>query len=268
LVRQGKKKERTVDDMIKVAAEIAGGAAGATVGFFTAGPAGAALGGGTGPLLAYTFMRLGAEMGRRLLAPREELRIGATFAFAADRIRQKLANGEQIRQDSFFQKQPDERAAADEVLEATLLVAQREHQERKLPFYGNLIANIAFHPEIDRAQGNLLIRLAQRISYRQICLLALFGSPDKQSFALREKDYRNVGSVGIARIGLLQEVYDLYSRGMLNASGEALLGLGDVTPNKMNVQGTGAMLYNLMELWRIDTMGQDISEIVKLLREG
>lgn len=265
MVPQKRKEKLAVDDLIKIGSEIAGSAAGATIGFFTAGPAGAALGGATGPLLAYTFSRLGAEMRRRQLGPREELRIGATFAFAAERIKQKLANGEQIRQDGFFQKQPNERAAADEILEGILLVAQREHQERKLPFYGNLIANIAFHPEIDRAQANLLIRVAERISYRQICLLALFGSPEKQNLGLRQEDYSKAGKVGAARVGLLQEIYELYSQGMLNASGVALIDLPGVTPGKMNVQGTGAMLYNLMELWRIDLMGHDITEIVSLL---
>jgi hypothetical protein len=264
-VLRKRKEKLAVDDLIKIGSEIAGSAAGATIGFFTAGPAGAALGGATGPLLAYTFSRLGAEMRRRQLGPREELRIGATIAFAAEKIKQKLANGEQIRQDGFFQKQPNERTAADEILEGILLVAQREHQERKLPFYGNLIANIAFHPEIDRAQANLLIRLAERISYRQICLLALFGSPAKQDFGLRQEDYSKAGNIGAARVGLLQEIYDLYSQGMLNASGVALIDLPGVVPGKMNVQGTGAMLYNLMELSRIDLMEHDITEIVSLL---
>ena len=217
-------------------------------------------------MLAYSFRRLGAEMAQRLLGPREELRIGATLAFAAEKIKSNMEKGEQIRQDGFFQKQPNERAAADEILEGILLVAQREHQERKLPFYGNLIANIAFHPGINRAQANLLIRLAERISYRQLCLLALFGSRDKQGFGLRQEDYTKAENIGEAKVGLLQEIYDIYSQGMLNASGVALIDLGGVTPGKMNIQGMGAMLYNLMELWRIDLRGRDVAEIVSLLQ--
>jgi hypothetical protein len=46
-----------------------------------------------------------------------------------------------------------------------LLAAQREHEERKLRFMGNLIANLAFHPEIDRGYANYLIRLAEKLSF-------------------------------------------------------------------------------------------------------
>lgn len=257
-----KSESESIDDLISIGSEIAGGVAGATVGFFTGGPTGAILGGTTAPLLKHVFRNIATEIKHRILGRREEARIGATIAFAAEKIRENIANGQQIRQDSFFQKQIDERAAADEILEGVLLVAQREHQEKKLQFYGNLVANIAFYPEIDRAQANLLIRLGEHISYRQICLLSLF--VHKEKFNLRQEDYRNAGSIGEAKVALLQEIYDLYSQGMLNASGEALLGLGDVKSGKMNVQGTGVMLYKLMELWKVDI--KDLDAIAILLR--
>ena len=255
-------KPESINDLIKIGSEIAGGAAGAAIGFFTAGPAGAILGGATGPLLTHTFRNLAAEIKNRILGRQEVVRIGATIAFAAVKIQENISNGQQIRQDGFFQKQPDERTTGEEILEGILLVAQREHQEKKLQFYGNLVANIAFHPEIDRAQANLLIRLGERISYRQICLLALF--VHKEKFDLRQEDYTKVESIGGAKVALLQEIYDLYSQGMLNASGVAMFGLGDVTPSKMNVQGTGVMIYNLMELGKVNT--QDLNEVAMLLR--
>ena len=263
---QKRKEKLAVDDLIKTGAEIAGSAAGATIGFFTAGPAGAALGGATGPLLAYTFSHLGAEMRRRQLGPREELRIGATFAFAAERIKQKLANGEQVRQDGFFQKQPDQRAGAEEILEGALLAARQEYEEKKIRFYGNLIANICFHPEIDRATANLLISLGQHLSYRQMALLALFAQ--KERFGLRDDDYRNESITDPAKIGLLQEIYDLFSKNMLNAQGSKsptlIGGILAVHPAKMNVQGMGYTLYNLMELHELNT--QDLSQISEILR--
>lgn len=84
----------------------------------------------------------------------------------------------EIRQDDFFNK-INERSTADEILEGILLSAQREHQEKKVQFYGNLIANIAFDPSIDREQANFLIKLDESLSYRQICLLSLFVNKDK-----------------------------------------------------------------------------------------
>jgi len=262
MANQINNKSEPINDLINIGSEIAGGATGAAVGFLAAGPTGAVLGGATAPLLTHTFRNLAAEIKRRLLSPREEVRIGATITFAINKIKENIASGQQIRQDSFFQKQLDERAASEEILESILLVAQREPQERKLQFYGNLIANIAFHSEIDKAEANLLISLCERMSYRQICLLSLFAQ--KERFDLRQENYRNVRNIGGSRVVLLQEIYDLYSQGMLNASGKVLLGLGDIKPAKINVQGTGGMLYELMELWKVDL--QDLNKIVMLLR--
>ena len=59
-------------------------------------------------------------------------------------------------------------------------------------------------------------------------------------------------------------IYDLYLQGMLNASGMALLSLADIKPGKIKVQGAGATLYELMELWKVGM--QDIVGIIELLR--
>jgi len=107
-----------------------------------------------------------------------------------------------------------------------------------------------------------LIRLGERISYRQMCLLALFAY--KEKFGLRQESYDHAGKIGETRVALLQEIYELDSQGMLNASGTALIDLPGVMPGKMNVQGTGTMLYNLMELWKVDM--RDLSEIAMLLQ--
>ncbi|CAG1020194.1 hypothetical protein DOJK_00162 [Patescibacteria group bacterium] len=255
-------RKEDIEELIAIGSDIAGGAAGGAIGFFTAGSVGAVLGGITGPLLSFTFRRLANEIKHRLLGKREEVRIGATIAFAAKKIQENIANGLQVRQDGFFQRQHTERAAAEEILEGVLLAAQREHQEKKLLFYGNLVANIAFHPEIDRAEANLLIRLGEQVSYRQMCLLALFMRLDTSN--LRQEDYRSNGNVGTARVALLQEIYALYLQGMLNASGVALLSLADIKPSKIKIQGTGTTLYELMELWKVDM--QDIVGIIELLR--
>jgi hypothetical protein len=259
-------KKEYLENLIALGADIAGGATSGAIGFFTTGSVeSAVLGGAAGPLLSRTFLHLAKEIKHRLLGKREEERIGATIAFAAKKIRENIENGLQVRQDSFFQKQHNERAAAEEILEGVLLAAQREHQEKKLLFYGNLVANIAFHPEIDRAQANLLIKLGERISYRQMCLLSFFMRVGTSN--LRQEDYRSNGNVGTVRVALLQEIYDLYLQGMLNASGVALLGLADISPSKIKVQGTGVTLYGLMELEELWKVGmQDIEKIIKLLR--
>jgi len=265
-VTERRKAKEPVDSLIEVGSDIAGGIAGAALGFFTIGPGGAVLGGAAAPLLTHTFRKVASEIKHRYLSPREEVRIGATIAFAVKKIQDNIAKGQHIRQDGFFETQPDKRAAAHEISEAILLAAQREFEEKKLRFYGNLLANIAFHPEIDRATANLLITLGQRISYRQMILLSLFAN--KERFGLREEDYRNEVITDPVEFGLLQEIYDLFSQHMLNASGgkspTLIGGLLAVQPAKMNVQGTGFTLYDLMELYEVDA--QDLDNVAQLLR--
>jgi hypothetical protein len=164
---------KAVERLIGVGSEIAGGVAGAAIGLFAAGPAGAIAGGAAGPLITHTLRALAVELKQRVLAQREEVRVGATIAYAAVKIQQKIEAGEQIRQDAFFHEQPDDRSAAQEIFEGVLLIAQREYQEKKLTFYGNLLASLAFRPDVGRDLANALIRQAEGMSYRQICLLSL-----------------------------------------------------------------------------------------------
>ncbi|MGF7119511.1 hypothetical protein [Methanobacterium oryzae] len=256
-----KDDSKDIKELINAGSDIAGNAIGAGVGFLISGPEGAVIGGISAPLLKYTFLHLASEIKNRVIGEREKVRIGATIAFAAEKIQENLEKGLKVRQDDFFEKKMDERADADEILEGILLAAQREYQEKKLHFYGNLVANIAFYPDIDSEQANFLIKLAGDISYRQLCLLNLF--VNKNKYNLREERY-GTKETGAKIVLLLQEIYDLDSYGILNHSGAALLGVGNIIPAKINVQGAGALLYNLMELWTINT--QEINQLADLLK--
>lgn len=256
-------KFESVTALIKYGANLAGSSAGAAVGALVGGPAGAVIGAVSGTTLTDAFVNIGFEISNRFLGNREKERIGAVFAFAIEKVQENINNGQQIRQDGFFQQQLGERATAEEIVEGMLLAAQREHEEKKLRYYGNLLANIAFLPDVDNAQANLLIKLGESISYRQICILALF-APGRD-FNLKQENYRDGNIKTAERAALLQEIYDLYSRGMLtNLSGSALLSMTDITPALTRIQGTGVTLYNLMELWKIDV--QELHPIAKILR--
>jgi hypothetical protein len=89
------------------------------------------------------------------------------------KIKEKIEKGENIREDNFFSKDPSNRSSFEEITEGVLLSAQKEHEEKKVRFLGNLIANISFNSSINRADANLYVNLAEALSYRQYCLLAL-----------------------------------------------------------------------------------------------
>ena len=71
---------------------------------------------------------------------------------------------------------------AVEIAEGMLLAARNEYEEKKLPFFGNLLANIAFDPTIDREQANLLIKIGENVTFRQMCILSVFADHDRFDF--------------------------------------------------------------------------------------
>ena len=147
-----------------------------------------------GELDTYVYLRggfpcrcPGEEIEKKYLSRRESARIGIVAVYAMNRIKSNFENNKQIRTDDFFERDPIvDRSAADEILEGTLIAAKNEHEEKKLKYYGNLVANIAFHPEIDRYHANYLLRVSERLSYRQICILAIFN---------RKSNYRLISKI-------------------------------------------------------------------------
>jgi hypothetical protein len=215
-----------------------------------------------GALFGHSLNLVGNEISQRFLAPREKTRIGAAFIYATRKAQQRLNNGHKIREDDFFSVHPPDRSAAEEIIEGVLIAAQREHEEKKVPYYGYLLANIAFTPTISRVHGNLLIRLGQSLSYNQLCLLAVFALKDK--FGLRTGDYRGTGNVSLNILAMLQESYGLASMELINIPNDKVLGLTDINPVKMDLNGEGRLLVNLMDLFSINI--NELEEKAKLLR--
>src|SRR2546428_6759764 len=257
LSRAIEKRSKSLADLISDGFRFAGVTTGAGLGFVFGGPAGAIVGAGLGTSIEL----IGDEIGKRFLAKRERERVGYIIIRACDKIKQNMDNGMKLRPDDFFDDNQGDRSAAKEIVEGILIAAQKEYQEKKLPFYSNLLANIAFHPEIDRGQANLLIRSAERLSYRQLCILSLVSQ--KSRFNLRQQEYRTVSTIEGPLAMLLIEVFDLISQLMLNIPGVAVLGVAEIDPSKLNAQGTGSFLFDLMELRDIDY--NELKEIALIL---
>ncbi len=258
--------------LVGAGAEILGGLAGAAIGAVVAGPGGALAGGAGGPLATHGLRYVGeaaVEFARRRLGRREEVRVGGTLGFAALKIQEHLAHGRQLRQDGFFDPGFDERAAAGEVFETVLLVAQREPQEKKLSYLGNLLANVAFDPHIDRTQAHQLIRLAERLSYRQLCLLEILRR--KGDFGITRD--ATIGAAqgrgeepSEARQAVMQELFDMCTQGVVQSYASL-----PNTPRDINLPDTfllygGKQLHRLMELESIGV--PDLEGVAALLRSA
>jgi hypothetical protein len=237
---------------------------GALVGNVVAGPPGAIGGGIVASGVQVMLNRVVLDERRRKLSNREKFRTEKVLSQFRTKVLQNLSEGKSLRQDGFFSSSIDERSAAEEIFEGVLLAAQSEYQEKKIKFEGNFFANIVFELSIDRASANFLLRLAQTLSYRQLCIIALFVQQEK--FPLRNIDYRNVERFDNNSLAaLLQEIYGLYSQSLLFIDGEAMVSIFDVIPAKMMVGGPLKSLYFLMDLGEVDQ--SDINALAEQLAQ-
>jgi hypothetical protein len=203
------KEQENTRNLIEMGADIAGNAAGAAVGFIVAGPAGSVVGAAATPVLTGILKTIGSEIKSRLYSERELIRAGGALAFAVQKIRSNLNAGKKLRSDDFFSSSAGDRGAAKEILEGILLAAQKEYQEKKVKFYGNLYANIAFESDIDRSHANYLVGLLDRLSFRQLCCIA--GFKDGYEFVYIQEPQNAIDLVNelneLASLGIVKMEY-------------------------------------------------------------
>lgn len=251
--------------LIESGAELTGSSLGAIIGGTIAGPGGAVAGIVGGKAVEIAFSKLGSEIQSKVLSKRENKKIGATATYALSKIKENIEKGKQLRNDDFFDEDFSGRSKADEIIEGVMFSAQREHEENKLKYYGNLVANIAFDKTISREQANQLISIAQKLSYRQIKLLNLYAINQQiPKILLKNEDYSKTGISGYKLISVLQDTLELYHIGIVGGSGSVILEMAYINPSEIKVQGMGALLYNLMEL---STMPYtELEELISILR--
>ena len=252
------KNEDAIRGLIEAGSNIVGGATGGAVGFLVGGPVGAAVGGAAGAALPQVFSKVGVELKQRLLGKREEMRIGAVFICAAKKIQVKLDEGQRLRNDGFFDEDDTGRSNADEICEGVFLSAQKEHEEKKLKYYGNLLANIAFNHEIDKAQANMMIKIADDLTYRQLCLIYIFFNKDNYKYNLSNNfSWTDSHPTPKGRM-VSQEIFDMYSKGLVKCKDSGIYNTDNlVIPAKMRLTG-GSLLYMLMELGDIERNDIDV----------
>ncbi|WP_290704819.1 hypothetical protein [Amphritea sp.] len=249
-----------IKGLMSSGAEIAGGALGGALGFLAGGPIGAAAGGAGGAAVAVALKHIGTEVSDRVLAPREKVRAGGVLAIAASNIDKRINAGEKTREDNFFTTTPNSnRSKGEEIVESVILKAQKEPEERKIPFMGNLLSNISFDKTISVELGHQIIKTAEQLTYRQLCILKL--SAVRSQLNIRQQDYRGQDSFPKELYQVLYEFLDLYSRGLINFGGDVAFGPTDVKPGATTIQGMGADVFNLMGL--IDIPDQDVLTIAK-----
>lgn len=189
---QGDEGKNDVQKLIDIGGPLAGTTIAVTVGFATGGPFGAVAAAALGPLVA----SVAKECMGRALTRRQRQKVGAGFLHALDTIHRRLESGDRPREDGFFDLDETGRSSAQEIFEGVLLKCQNEHQEKKLKYIGNIIANAGFSPAVSPETVNRVLEIAGHLTYRQICFLGLIGGYAKRGM---NTEFLRAGQITLAR---------------------------------------------------------------------
>lgn len=247
-------RSEKADSIIDMSSSIGGSLTGAAFSLI-GGPTGYFIGPVAGSIVEYFFKKAGKEIKDRVLSQSEERKITTVYNLAAEKIKTRLSDGDQIRQDDFFGTEGTSRSKADEVFEDILFSVEKEVEEQKLEYMATLFSNIVFDSTVSKEESHQVISVARNISYRQLAILqiiifnqygkALFGKINPSNDSPRGSMYGTIN--GYHNNSVLTEVLDLYRKGIIHSS-TVIFDVASINPSELIVAGVGLKLYNLMEL--------------------
>ena len=240
-------KEIVIDTVAELGGSSTGAVAGAAIGASVLGPWGIVGGALAGTLIEKGFLWIGNEIKTRTLSPREAKRIDAVSTYASHKIHKNLASGKTFRADCFLESSNGERSVYDEILEGVVLVAQKEYEEKKLRYLGNLYGNLPFDTMVDPRMANMLLKIASELTYRQYVILFvidLYQNPVYEA-QIKKEPYESLA--GFKNMTIATEIFDLYRRTLIHSS-DALLDAAAINPSTLELVGYGSLMFKLMEL--------------------
>jgi hypothetical protein len=229
--------------------------------------AGPFVGGASGEVVARVLLRIGSELEERVFAPREQRRIGLAYAAAAQSAEARLAAGERVRSDGFFDAEEGASSPAEEMLEGVLRSAADAWEERKAPYVGRLFSGMAFQSDVTVGEGSYLVRLVDRLTYRQLLLLAAFH--DSQAGGAYEREMRGLSGGktptqhALVMLSLIAEMDELMAANLIGLPREdgsvgppdaTIIGSADAGSlrssdvTKIRVTPMGGRLYSMLGL--------------------
>lgn len=237
--------------MIESGSTALGAAAGAGIGMLIGDPSGPVIGAAAGSLLESRLRAVAGDVAARFTARTEQERMGTLYILTQNQIMRRLKAGDTPRSAAFFR--PRERAnlkrlrsEADELLEGAFLAAQRSYEERKIGLLANFYTNVAFRDNLDSGHANYILSLMESLTYRQLVGIFIIGNGKLPNFS-RTSDFRSEESLDPLQVGVLFELYQLVKLDLIaDSSSKYILGVADITPSRLILQGTGAEIFNLM----------------------
>ena len=218
--------------------------------------AGTAVGGPwAGAALSEAARRVGLEVYDRLLVWRQRMRVGATLGYMAADAEELANQGALRRGDGFFNQDETGRSAADELCEAVLLSAADSFQEKKLRHLGAILPAASVRVDVAAADALWICRVVDRLSWRQLTLIALLLNPPTDQLVLRDVQ-KDEGRERRASGAFMSEVEELTVYGLL-----------DVLDANGEPQATGQTWGTISGIWGAGTARWTLSREGRLLSE-
>jgi hypothetical protein len=200
--------ERAVADGADLASKLVGASASLVLG-----PDGAFMAPAVEWASSHVLHRLGSEVLRRV-GLRASVRTGAaTIVIAADAA-ERRDRGDAPRGDEFFQPRGGHRPDNEELLEGVLLQAAQTYEERKVGLLAHLYDGVVFAPTVSPDQAQYLLKLADRLTYRQLVALSVLGNEEHVDDLAAASIRRDEGSVKPSD-AIQLEIDDLADQGVI-----------------------------------------------------
>ena len=156
-----------VPAFIQKGTEIAGGATGAALGFLAGGPVGAAAGGAAGTIVTLTGGVV-ADFVERTLSHRETVRAAGSVSLSLEKIKERIDEGIEPRDDDFFRLRIGYRPKAEDLFEAMMIKSKNQYEEHKVYFYANLFANACFDESLSSDTVSWFMLVLDKLTFSHI----------------------------------------------------------------------------------------------------
>ena len=202
--------------------------------------------GSCAPVVQRTISRFLSFFNGKSYSKIECARFDICYSSIVDCIRDNEVNGQKKRNDSFFE-QGGMYGKIDEIAEALLRAATDDSQAIKSFHYGRLLGNALYQNKYDESSLYQLLSIAKKLSYDELCLLAVLSKMPERNFEplLKEDD---------KRAGLMVSMLNLKGLGLIKRVPPYMVG---TTLDHLQISVMGKDLYELMDLNKLNQRDVD-----------
>lgn len=204
------------------------------------------------PILSSVFK----AVSNRPLGSFETKKIEFFFSNTIQLIKERLEKGDCIRtEESFFSDYAPEITNAQVILEGTIEKAKNEYEYKKIKLLSNFYANLCFDNAISNEKAYLILKIYDRLSYRQLLILSYASTVEEMSMSRWDILFKyNDNSIAARYFDFYIECLSLYDLRLLVQSGTGI---------RMTIANCklSSMGYLLVKLFGVDYASDEYSEI-------